>query len=60
MAPYSAIRKSEPFLGVPDYMAPELCQGEQYDEKVDIWSLGSDGPGIQDQKEYEILKRSST
>lgn len=32
--------KAETLLGTPQYMAPELCEGEPYDEKTDIWSLG--------------------
>ena len=27
-------------LGTPLYMAPELCNGDVYDLKVDVWSLG--------------------
>ena len=27
-------------LGTPLYMAPELCKGDEYDLKVDVWSLG--------------------
>lgn len=27
-------------LGTPHIISPELCKGEDYDEKSDIWSLG--------------------
>ena len=27
-------------VGSPGYLAPELCSGEPYDEKADIWALG--------------------
>ena len=27
-------------LGTPLYMAPEIFDGEQYDHKIDVWSLG--------------------
>ena len=27
-------------LGSPLYMAPELCQERQYDNKVDVWATG--------------------
>ena len=30
----------EQILGSQMYMAPELCQEEIYDERVDVWSLG--------------------
>ena len=28
------------YIGTPYYMAPELYNGEQYDNKCDVWSLG--------------------
>ena len=27
-------------IGTPYYFSPEMCLGESYDEKTDIWSLG--------------------
>lgn len=27
-------------IGTPHYLSPELCQGQQYDHKSDIWALG--------------------
>ena len=42
---YRALRQSEvnyakSIVGSPDYMAPEVLRGEQYDFTVDYWSLG--------------------
>lgn len=28
------------FIGTPTYLAPEIIQGTNYTEKVDIWCLG--------------------
>eukprot|EP00931_Biecheleriopsis_adriatica_P100865 TRINITY_DN76107_c0_g1_i1.p1 TRINITY_DN76107_c0_g1~~TRINITY_DN76107_c0_g1_i1.p1 ORF type:complete len:704 (-),score=152.06 TRINITY_DN76107_c0_g1_i1:5-2116(-) len=27
-------------IGTPHYFSPELCRGEQYDERADAWALG--------------------
>jgi NIMA (never in mitosis gene a)-related kinase len=32
--------KSETMLGTPYYFSPEMCKGEKYDEKVDVWATG--------------------
>jgi cell cycle protein kinase DBF2 len=42
---YRALRQSEvnyakSIVGSPDYMAPEVLRGEEYDFTVDYWSLG--------------------
>ena len=34
------LRKRQTFCGTLDYVSPEVVNGEQYDEKVDVWSLG--------------------
>ena len=28
-------------VGTPLYLAPELCEGKEYKEKGDVWSLGA-------------------
>ncbi len=33
-------KKTGSFCGTKAYLAPEILMGEQYDYKVDIWSLG--------------------
>ncbi|KAK3930130.1 Serine/threonine-protein kinase Nek8 [Frankliniella fusca] len=32
--------KASTVLGTPSYLSPELCQGQTYDERSDIWALG--------------------
>ena len=37
---YDEERLRHTIIGTPGCMAPELALGEDYDEKIDIWSLG--------------------
>ena len=32
--------KAATVIGTPYYFSPEMCKGESYDEKTDVWSLG--------------------
>jgi serine/threonine protein kinase len=32
--------KCNSFCGTIDYVAPEVVQGSQYDETIDVWGLG--------------------
>jgi len=27
-------------FGTPSYLAPEVCEGQPYDKRTDIWALG--------------------
>jgi len=39
-ATYSPSSKRQTFCGTLDYVSPEIVGGNEYSEKVDVWSLG--------------------
>ena len=36
----SATHKTNTVIGTPHYMAPEMVLGKEYNELVDLWSVG--------------------
>ncbi|MCA9518293.1 MAG: protein kinase, partial [Myxococcales bacterium] len=40
LPPYKPLRKNAAFVGVPDYMAPELCAGKPADGLADVYAVG--------------------
>ncbi|VVC92843.1 unnamed protein product [Leptidea sinapis] len=36
----ASVKKTSTVIGTPYYLAPELCEGEPYDTKSDVWALG--------------------
>jgi len=40
LPPYKPLRKNAAYVGVPDYMAPELCAGKPADGLADVYAVG--------------------
>ncbi|KAJ0179966.1 hypothetical protein K1T71_004557 [Dendrolimus kikuchii] len=36
----ASAKKTSTVIGTPYYLAPELCEGQPYDTKSDVWALG--------------------
>ena len=40
IVPITLLSKRSTFCGTVDYVPPEIVEGSEYDERVDIWALG--------------------
>ena len=52
----NSLDHAETQVGTPFYYSPEVCKGEPYNHKSDVWSLGNKQPGHPSRSVHSALR----